>query len=229
MATRDERAAVVDSLRRAIDAVPRDGSPAGAAPDDVALPGRRATDSEPRQPAPSSQDGADGQGSQDGPDEALRSEASAAANRAYAILAQRDHSRQELRTKLLDRDHPEPVVDALLVKLEDARLLDDRRFAQSFVRSQREGRGASQSAIRRSLRQRGVADEDAAEALEQAGDDFPIALEVARKKARSTRSLAPEVRLRRILGVLGRRGFGGSVAHRAAREALEEHPGDGAG
>lgn len=220
MATRDERAAVVDSLRRAIEAVPRQGCAAGEAADGTP-PARRALP-----------EGADdqrhaGEASAVPQDEDQRSEVSAAASRAYAILAQRDHSREELRTKLLDRDHPAPVVDELLDKLEDARLLDDRRFAQSFVRSQREGRGASRSAIRRSLRQRGVTDDDAAEALADAGDDFPVALEVARKKARSTRSLAPEVRLRRVLGVLGRRGFGGSVAHRAARQALEDEPAEG--
>ncbi|WP_019158797.1 regulatory protein RecX [Brevibacterium senegalense] len=198
MEQRDDRAALVDSLQRAIDAVPREGLPGdGTAP---------ASTSAPR-------------------DDDDRSELSAAANRAYAILAQRDHSRAELRTKLIARDHPEPVVDDLLDRLADARLLDDQRFAESFVRSQRQGRGSSQGAIRRSLRQKGVADEDAADALADAGDDLPFALEAARKKARSTRSLAPEVRLRRILGVLGRRGFGGSIAQRAARQALEEEPG----
>lgn len=146
--------------------------------------------------------------------------------RAYAILAQRDHSRAELRSKLVDRGSQPHIVERLLGSLEHAGLVDDARFAEQFVRSQRESRGKSHSAIARALRDKGVSDDDARGAVEQLGDDFPFALAAARKKAAGTRGLAHDVRMRRTLGVLGRRGFGGSVARRAAEQALGEDDGE---
>ena len=149
-----------------------------------------------------------------------------ATKRAYAILALRDHSRTELRQKLIRKGCEEPIVDRLLVSLEEAGLLNDARFAEQFVRSQRDGRGKSLSAISRALRDKGVSDDDARDALDDLGDDFPLALAAARKKAAGTRGLAHEVRLRRTLGLLARRGFGGSVGRRAAEQALAEESGE---
>nr|WP_232483408.1 regulatory protein RecX [Brevibacterium yomogidense] len=127
-----------------------------------------------------------------------------------------------MRQKLVGRGHEERIVDVLLGKLEHAGLLDDVRFAEQFVRSQRTGKGRSLSAISRALREKGVSDEDARDALADVGDDFPFALDAARKKAASTRGLPHDMRLRRTLGVLGRRGFSGSVARRAAAQALDD-------
>lgn len=214
MSVSDDRQALLSSLQEAIDAVPEapaaragGASPsvgAGAAGDEHAGAG-----------------GAAAGGSEEA-DTADQDAVRDASKRAYAILALRDHSRSELKSKLVDRGHEERVVDELLRKLEDAGLIDDAHFAEQFVRSQRTGKGKSRSAISRSLKEKGVSDDVAREALEDVGDDFPFALEAARKKAASTRGLAYDVRLRRTLGVLARRGFAGSVARRAAEQALEE-------
>ena len=54
-------------------------------------------------------------------------------------------------------------------------------------------------------------------------DDAERALEFARSKAGSLRSLERDVALRRLAGQLARRGYGGSVALNAARTALDEN------
>ena len=228
MADTDDRQALLSSLQRAIDAVPeapmaRDGAdgvragrsdrgPVAAGPADAgsAAVVPAAADAVPEGQGESPGDGAD--------EDAIRD----ASKRAYAILALRDHSRAEMKQKLVGRGHEERVVEVLLGRLEDAGLLDDVRFAEQFVRAQREGKGRSVSAIARALREKGVSDDDARAALDDVGDDFPFALEAARKKAAGTRGLPHDVRLRRTLGVLGRRGFSGSVARRAAMQALDD-------
>lgn len=62
------------------------------------------------------------------PDQALSLRA-----RALRCLAQREHSRIELRRKLLRYDDDVDAIDALLDELERAQLLSNARFAQSLV------------------------------------------------------------------------------------------------
>ncbi|GAA4512851.1 regulatory protein RecX [Brevibacterium yomogidense] len=213
MAETDDRQSLLSSLQQAIDAVPEVPPAQGGA--DLAGESRPGTGCAAVGQAAA---GSASEGEDDADAEAIRD----ASKRAYAILALRDHSRVEMRQKLVGRGHEERIVDVLLGKLEHAGLLDDVRFAEQFVRSQRTGKGRSLSAISRALREKGVSDEDARDALADVGDDFPFALDAARKKAASTRGLPHDMRLRRTLGVLGRRGFSGSVARRAAAQALDD-------
>jgi regulatory protein len=60
-------------------------------------------------------------------------------------------------------------------------------------------------------------------------DDADRALDFARTKARSMSSLDRDTALRRLVGQLSRRGYGGSVAMTAARQALDENGSGGSG
>ncbi|WP_175400917.1 regulatory protein RecX [Terasakiispira papahanaumokuakeensis] len=87
-------------------------------------------------------------------------------DRAVRLLAQREHSRQELAQKLRlapkqsqDFTPPSPeVLDALLDELENLNWLSDQRFAASFTR-QRLLKGQGPVKVRYELKQRGVSDE----------------------------------------------------------------------
>lgn len=146
-----------------------------------------------------------------------------AKKRALNMLAARDHSRTELHDKLVAKEHPESVVSALIDKLERSGLLNDAAFAQSYVRSHRDRRALSKSALRRELKKRGIDDELVAETLEPVVDEHEVAFGVAMKKARSTVGLPRETRERRILGMLARRGFPSSVCVDVTRRALDEN------
>lgn len=147
-----------------------------------------------------------------------------AKKRAMNMLAARDHSSAELRTKLVDKAHPPEVVDALIAGLERSHLLDDAAFAQSFVRAKRAERALSKRALRRELDKKGVSATHAARALEQVDDEFDLAHEVALKKAASTARLPELTRKRRILGMLARRGFPQGICLKATDAALNEYP-----
>ena len=146
-----------------------------------------------------------------------------AKKRALNMLAARDHSRTELHDKLVAKEHPEAVVSALIDKLERSGLLNDAAFAQSYVRSHRDRRALSKSALRRELKKRGIDDELVAETLEPVVDEHEVAFGVAMKKARSTVGLPRETRERRILGMVARRGFPASVCVDVTRRALDEN------
>lgn len=96
-------------------------------------------------------------------------------------LARREHSRAELREKLAGQGYQPVVIDEALDGLEAERLLDDRRFAESFVRSHA-GRGQGPRRIRQDLTAAGIPAALAAEALDAGPDWGQLARETRRRK-----------------------------------------------
>ena len=94
-----------------------------------------------------------------------------ARNSAMRLLARREHSRAELRGKLVGRGFENDSVEELLQGLEDQDLLSDERFAMSLIASRAET-GYGPKRIDLELRNRGVSEELARETLAQAGVDW---------------------------------------------------------
>lgn len=149
--------------------------------------------------------------------------------RALGLLDQRARSRHELRERLIHAEFAPELVEEVLDSLEASALLDDSSFATEWVRQRAARRGKSAKALDMELRQKGVAADIRAEALEQISpaDEERKARALAEKKAREVTS-PPEDRseydghLRRIVGVLARRGYNAELSMRIGREALEE-------
>ena len=101
---------------------------------------------------------------------------------AVRLLARREHSGLELRTKLVGKGWPEDLVDSAIDELADAGLQSDERFAESFAR-QRAERSYGPRRIRAELTQRGIDSADAARAIEALDVDFSeLAAEFYRRK-----------------------------------------------
>jgi len=103
-------------------------------------------------------------GREPGPDTRAR-------NSAMRLLARREHSRAELRGKLVGRGFENNSVEELLQGLEDQDLLSDERFAMSLIASRAET-GYGPKRIDLELRNRGVSEELAREALAKAEVDW---------------------------------------------------------
>ena len=157
--------------------------------------------------------------------------------RALRLLDQRSRSRHELRERLLDQrrvkegeEPPAPeLIDDVLDSLQRSGLIDDEAFAHEWVRQRFECRGKSSSVLRRELQDKGVsaADQDAALGQIDEDDERELARGLAQKKARTVKSVpvdraSRDKELRRIVGVLARRGFPESMALQIAKEALDE-------
>lgn len=76
---------------------------------------------------------------------------------ALRLLAAREHSRRELRTKLCRRCSDGDLIDEVLAGLEAGGLLSERRFVEAYV-EQRLRRGYGPLRIRAELAERGIAD-----------------------------------------------------------------------
>lgn len=128
-------------------------------------------------------------------------------------------ARQVLRGHDLDQAGIDDVIDRFC----ERGYLDDALLAEHLVISGVERKGLGRVALSRALSQRGVPREIIDTALgDLPDDDAERALEYARTKARSLSRLDFDTALRRLMGQLARRGYGGSVASNAARTALSE-------
>ena len=143
---------------------------------------------------------------------------------ALRRLESRDRTRAELASTLRDRETPDTVAAAVLDRLTEVGLVDDTRFARTWVETRQRTRGLAGRALGAELRQRGVADEIVAEAVEVVDPETEerTALALARDRVARTRGLAPEVVTRRVAGQLARRGYSAGVAFRAVRTAVAE-------
>jgi regulatory protein len=81
----------------------------------------------------------------------------AARDTALRLLAQREHSTDELRRKLKKRGYATATIAVVVESLDAARSVSDARFAEGFVRVRSE-RGQGPLKIRAELRERGVTD-----------------------------------------------------------------------
>lgn len=149
--------------------------------------------------------------------------------RALGLLDQRARSRVELRDRLLRAEFDAALVDTVLDRLEGSGLIDDDAFAREWVRQRAARRGKSVAALDNELRGKGVGESARAAALEQISpaDEESAARAVATKKARSVKTPPADraeydKHLRRIIGVLARRGYGSGMSMRISREVLDE-------
>ena len=130
-----------------------------------------------------------------------------ARNSAMRLLARREHSRAELRGKLVGRGFENDSVEELLQGLEDQDLLSDERFAMSLIASRAET-GYGPKRIDLELRNRGVSEELAREALAKAEVDWgqQVTNQAVKKFGSDPAQTFPE--WARRARYLERRGFG---------------------
>lgn len=130
-------------------------------------------------------------------------------------------SRHQLATILTKREIPEEIALRVLDRFEEAQLIDDRLFAEAFVRS-RIAAGKAATVIRRELKTKGISQAliQAATAEITLEQEAMLADELAAQRANRMRGLEPEVAKRRLLGFLLRRGFSQQLAFQAVRKAL---------
>jgi regulatory protein len=135
-----------------------------------------------------------------------------AAVRAQAL---RPHAREDLRRRLLQKQHLPRAVAGALDRLEGAGLLDDQAFARHFAAT-RGARGRGPRRLITDLLRQGVdrrAAEEAVQAAfaEEALDPDVTARSVAERRAAQLKSVPLPARRRRLLAYLARRGFVGAT------------------
>lgn len=144
------------------------------------------------------------------------------------LLAIAPRTRAQLERALRRAGTEEGVIDTVLDRFDAAGVVDDAAFAKAWVGSRHTGRGLGRAALMAELRERGVDEETIQWAVADLDPDQEeaTARELVRRKLRSTRGKAASVRLRRIMGMLERKGYSAGLSYRLAREELEAEGAD---
>lgn len=140
------------------------------------------------------------------------------------LLTGTPRTRAQLAEALRKRGIAEEVAEEVLARFEDVGLINDGAFADAWVESRHHGRGLARRALAQELRTKGVDSAVIEEAVGQvdAEQEEERARELVARKLRSTRGLERDKRLRRLAGMLARKGYSQGLALKVVREALEQ-------
>ncbi|MHC3474280.1 recombination regulator RecX [Streptomyces sp. 7R007] len=140
------------------------------------------------------------------------------------LLTGTPRTRKQLADALRKREIPDEAAEEVLSRFEEVGLINDSAFADAWVESRHHGRGLARRALAQELRTKGVDSTliDAAVAQLDSEQEEETARELVARKLRSTRGLDRDKRLRRLAGMLARKGYPEGMALRVVRRALEE-------
>lgn len=140
------------------------------------------------------------------------------------LLTGSPRTRKQLADALRKRDIPEDVAEEVLTRFEEVGLINDGAFAGAWVESRHHGRGLARRALAQELRTKGVDATLIEEAVGQLDSEREeaTARELVARKLRATRGLDRDKRLRRLAGMLARKGYSEGLALRIVRQAIEE-------
>lgn len=144
------------------------------------------------------------------------------------LLSAAPRTQAQLADALRRRGVPDDAAAAVLERFAEVKLIDDELFARAWVESRHHGRGLAGRALGAELRQRGVASGDIESALSQLDPEQELATarELIARRLPATAGMPVPARMRRLTGVLARKGYPPGLAYRVVREALEQETAD---
>ncbi|HET9140113.1 regulatory protein RecX [Actinophytocola sp.] len=139
------------------------------------------------------------------------------------LLQFRPRTRAELQQALARKGIDADVADEVLSRLDEVGLIDDKAFAEMWVRSRHTYEGLGRRALAAELRRKGVDESVTSEAVATVDPDSEEARarQLVRKKLRvlpPTTDTATTIR--RLAGLLARKGYPESLTFRIIRDEL---------
>ncbi|PWI15070.1 recombination regulator RecX [Streptomyces sp. Act143] len=140
------------------------------------------------------------------------------------LLTGTPRTRKQLADALSKKGIPDEAAEEVLSRFEEVGLINDSAFADAWVESRHHGRGLARRALAQELRTKGVDSTliEAAVSQLDSEQEEATARELVDRKLRATRGLDRDKRLRRLAGMLARKGYPEGMALRVVRQALEE-------
>ncbi|SEJ47634.1 regulatory protein RecX [Demequina mangrovi] len=133
---------------------------------------------------------------------------------ALGVLTRASRSAAQLREKLISRRVEPGLADEIVARYIEVGLVDDAGLAATIVRTRHSERGQSRRAIRMELARKGFEPDHIDGALDQIDDEDERerAGELARRRWQQLAAHPVDVRTRRVVAMLGRKGYPSSLA-----------------
>ncbi len=137
-------------------------------------------------------------------------------------LAVRPRTRAELATALRTRGISDEVAASVLDRYDDVGIIDDAAFARAWVTSRHHGQGLARRALADELRRKGVDKEVVGAALDEVDGDTEAvtARSLVDRRLRAMGGASPEAQIRRLVGMLARKGYPAGLAISVVKQAL---------
>jgi regulatory protein len=126
--------------------------------------------------------------------------------RALRLLNYRDRSEAEIVQSLKQKQVPEEIIANVIERLQRSHLVDDQRFAKTWVDNRNEFRPRSRRALAYELREKGI-DEQAIEQTLEDFDELEAAYQAASKYTQKIKQLEWQEFRQKLYAFLSRRGF----------------------
>lgn len=146
-------------------------------------------------------------------------EASAATQKALALLARCEQCRAGLARKLLAKGFSKDTVEGVLDALEERDFLSDRRFARAWLNSRRIGHCEGRSRLLSELAARGIDKEISKEAVDSFFEEFDEE-EICRKAAKKL--VAQGKSGEKLMASMQRAGFSWKMSANVLREISDD-------
>lgn len=149
-----------------------------------------------------------------------------ARNYALRLLELRSRSVKDIRDKLKIRKAAPADIDLVIADLLSLGLLNDEKFARDWIENRQHFRPTGVVRLRQELFAKGIGREIVDQAVREYknnSDEFPAALDLARRKLKLYRKLDVDTAKRRLAGFLARRGYETSIVSKVLKELLKEN------
>lgn len=144
-------------------------------------------------------------------------------NYAIKLLSYRWRSEKEIRDKMNEKDYEVDVIDTTINYLYDQNLLNDKRFAETFVRDKINFNKWGSYRIKQELYMKGISNNIIDEILEEYCDsEYDMAMTLANKKISSYKNDDRNSVYRKLGGFLQRKGYSYDVVSKVLKELIEK-------
>ena len=128
----------------------------------------------------------------------------------------------ELAKVLAARGIPADAATEVLERFAEVGMIDDALFASMWVSSRHRSKGLAGRALSQELRRKGVDDAMVRAAVDELDpeQEAETARALVRRRLATTRGLPTEARIRRLAGMLARKGYGAGTAFRVVKDEL---------
>lgn len=150
-----------------------------------------------------------------------------AKNQALRYLSYRDRSTLEVTQYLEKKKHPKSVIQKVLDVLIELNYVNDQRFALEWGRYKINKQKLGKSRLYAELLNKGIDKELLESTLAILYEDNPeteLAIQCARKKMNSLQGVKEEIKKRRLMQHLKRRGFSADIIYQSIKNVSKTKP-----